>query len=231
MAVILVMASLGAALLWWQHEQPVQQAPVPAPQANGWPLTGAEDKGLAQAAGSVQAVGDVRPADFSEEDWAALNRALAHEPNQAQERARLVSYLRFQRSVATWRQMQDGPATAERQALAREVVAQVPDHVAKREVNAGEALMVLNAMAADIEPDTTRRTAWLADQQKRLQATQTEAEASALKAEKQKNEDFARQQAEIVAQWESTPVANRDPVTLERQLQLLRDKVYGSTPN
>lgn len=180
------------------------------------------------AASGAEVVGETRPADFSQADWDALNRALADQPNKVQERARLVSYLRFQRAVAQWREMQDSPRTADRQSLAREVVAQMPGHVANGEVHAGEALSILATMAPDIEPDPARRTAWLDEQKKRLQATQTEAEVQVLKAEKARNEDFASQEAAIVAKWQSTPEASRDPVTLAHQLQALREKVYGT---
>lgn len=60
-----------------------------------------------------------------------------------------------------------------------------------------------------------------------MQGTQTEDQAKALQEEKRKNEDFARQQAELVARWQKSPVAEQDPATLERQLQALREKVYG----
>lgn len=225
---IALLAAAAAAMWWWRDQAVDVQTAAPASSASGpsaWPMS-------AQVGGGVsplpEVVGDARPADFSQADWDALNRALANEPNPAQERARLVSYLRFQRAVAQWREMQSGPASSQRQSLARDVVAQLPGHVANGEVHAGEALTILASLGPDIEPDPARRSAWLDEQKKRLQATQTDAQAQALKAEKARNEDFAAQEAEIVARWQSTPEASRDPVTLEHQLQALREKVYGS---
>lgn len=227
LATVLV-AAVAAAMWWWPDQGAEVQATVAPSTASGmgaWPLSA--QVGSSGASPLPEVVGDARPADFSQADWDALNRALANEPNQSQERTRLVSYLRFQRAVAQWREWQSGPVTSQRQSLARDVVAQLPGHVANGEVHAGEALTILASLAPDIEPDPTRRTAWLDEQKARMQATQTEAQAQALKAEKAKNEDFAAQEAVIVARWQSTPEASRDPVTLENQLQALREKVYG----
>lgn len=204
-----------------------QKALAPAP--NGmWPSAGPGGAGDGQGFIPKGPVGETRPADFSQEDWDALNKALENEPNKAQERSRLVAYLRFQRAVSKFSEMKDGPNVAERQALARELVQALPSHVASGEVNSGEATLLLTAVANDLEPDPAKRQAWVEAQRAQLQGTQSEEQARALQEEKRKNEDFARQQAELVARWQKSPVAEQDPATLERQLQALREKVYGN---
>lgn len=173
-------------------------------------------------------VGETRPADITQDAWDALNKALENDPNKAQERQRLVSYLRFQRAVTQWSEMKDGPNVAGRQALARELVDQLPAHAGNGEVNSGEASLLLRALAGDLEPDPTKQQAWINSQMSRLQGTQSEAQAKALADEKRKNDEFAALQADLVAKWQNTPTANRDPATLESQLQALREKVYGA---
>ncbi|MGQ0599045.1 hypothetical protein [Aquabacterium sp.] len=229
---LLALAVLAVGVyIWLRHgqaqsdqdqDQP-QKALAPAP--NGmWPSAGA-----AGAEGFIPKgpVGETRPADFSQEDWDALNKALENEPNKARERNRLVAYLRFQRAVSKWSEMKDGPNVAERQGLARELVQQLPSHVANGEINSGEATLLLTAVAADLEADPAKRQAWVEAQHTQLQGTQSPEQDKALQEEQRKNEDFARQQAEVVARWQKSPVAEQDPATLERQLQALREKVYG----
>lgn len=210
-----------------QDQEQRQKALAPAP--NGmWPSAGAAGAGDGQGFIPKGPVGETRPADFTQDDWDALNKALEHEPNKAQERNRLVAYLRFQRAVSKWSEMKDSPNVAERQGLARELVQQLPSHVARGEINSGEASLLLTAVANDLEADPAKRQAWVEAQRAQLQGTQTEEQAKALQEDKRKNEDFARQQAEVVAHWQKSPVAEQDPATLERQLQALREKVYGS---
>lgn len=211
-----------------QHAKALAPAPNDTKGTNGiWPSAGLN--GQADGAGFIAKgpVGESKPADFSQEDWDALNKALEKEPNKAQERNRLVNYLRFQRAVAKWSQMKDGPNVAERQSLARELVQEMPTHVANGEINSGEATLLLTAVAADLESDPAKRQAWVDAQRAKLQGTQSEAQTAALQEEKRKNEEFARLQAEVVARWQKSSVAEQDPATLERQLQALREKVFG----
>lgn len=232
---LLVPAALAVgAYLWWQHEQQAvgeqgQHAKALAPAPGGmWPTAG---PGSGEGGRYIPngPVGDAKPADFAQEDWDALNKALEHDPNKVQERNRLVSYLRFQRAVSKWSEMKDGPNIAERQGLARELLGQLPSHVANGEVNAGEATLLLTAVANDLESDPSKRQAWVEAQRTQLLSTQSPEQTKALQEEKQKNEIFAAQQAEIVARYQKLPPASQDPAALEAQLQALREKVYGGS--
>lgn len=173
------------------------------------------------------AVGDTRPADITPDDWDALNKALASDPHPAQERQRLVAFMRFQRAVTQWSEMKDGPNVAARQALARELVDQLPLHVGNGETNSGEAFMMLRAVAGDLEPDPAKQQAWMDAQISKLSHASTDVQAKAIAAEKRQNAEFASLQAELVAKWQGLPVARRDPADLAAQLQALREKVYG----
>lgn len=222
----------ACAYLWWQQSHQLDGEQAQAQQAKAvshttggmWPSAGPGEGGSFIPKGPV---GDVKPADFSQEEWDTLNQALEREPNKVQERNRLVSYLRFQRAVTKWSEMKDSPNVAERQGLARELVQQLPGHVANGEVNAGEAAMLLTAMATDLEPDPARRQAWVESQRNQLTSTQSPEQARALQEEKHRNEVFAAAQAEIVARYQKLPPASQDPAVLEAQLQALREKVFG----
>lgn len=222
-----------ATLAWWVSDrgEALQQGrggTAASSSASLWPMQASVGQAPDPLLIPREPVSDARPADFTPEDWAMLNKALEGLPDKAQERNRLVAYLRFQRGVSQWRELQGDPNVAGRQALARALLELLPPHVAQGEVNAGEALMMLGALAQDLEPDPARRPAWVDAQRLRLQGTQTDAQRKVLDDERRKNEQFAAQQAEIVARWQSSPEASQDPQTLEQQLQALREKVYGS---
>lgn len=228
---VVALAAAGA-YVWLQHSAGVGTEggahPLALAPAGGWPITASTGSGDGQPLIPRGSVGESRPADIAPDAWDALNKALENDPNKAQERQRLVSYLRFQRAVTQWSEMKDGPNVAGRQALARELVDQLPLHAGNGEVNTGEVSLLLRALAPDLEPDAAKQQAWVDAQMNRLQGTQSEAQTKALAAEKRKNDEFAALQADLVAKWQNSPTANRDPATLEAQLQALREKVYGA---
>lgn len=232
-----MLAALAAALaaagyVWWARGQAQaelaasQHAQQASAQTSAWPA-GAMAGGQEQVSiPKDPVVGDNRPSDITQEAWDALNKALANEPNKEKERNRLVSYLRYQRAVAQWSEMKDSPNVAGRQALARELSDQMPGHVANGEVNSGEANLLLAAIVRDIEPDPAKQQAWIENQRKALQSTQTPEQAQALAEEQRKNKQFEQEQNELVNRWRNSPAAEQDPATLEKQLQALREKIY-----
>lgn len=227
---VVAVVAAGAYVAWQHTVSGVDGTTHPqamAPASGGWPITATAGNSDGQPLIPRGPVGDSRPADIAQDAWDALNKALENEPNKAQERQRLVSYLRFQRAVTQWSEMKDGPNVTGRQALARELVDQLPLHAGNGEVNSGEASLLLRALAVDMEPDAGKQQAWVDQQLGRLKGSQSEAQVKALADEKRKNDEFAALQADLVAKWQSTPTANRDPATLEAQLQALREKVYG----
>lgn len=227
----LAAVAAAAAYVWWargqaQNEMAASQhAEQASAQSGAWSARAAAGEEQV-AIPKDPVVGDNRPSDITPEAWDALNKALANEPNKEKERNRLVSYLRYQRAVAQWSEMKDSPNVAGRQALARELVEQMPQHMANGEVNAGEANLLLAAIVRDIEPDPAKQQAWIEAQRKALQSTQTPEQAKALEDERRKNEQFAIEQKKLVDEWRNAPVAEQDPATLEKRLQALREKIY-----
>lgn len=230
--VLLAVAVAAGGYVWWARQQAqaeleVSQQAQAAKQPTPWAMGATADGGQASPFFPKEPLGDTRPPDITQDAWDALNKALANEPNKDKERNRLVSYLRFQRAVAQWSEMKDSPDVAGRQALARELAQQLPQHVANSEVNAGEANLLLTAIARDMAPDPAKQQAWVEAQRKALQSTQTPEQAKALEDERRKNKQFAEEQDAIVAEWRNAPAAQQDPATLEKRLQALREKIYG----
>jgi hypothetical protein len=226
--VLLVLAALAVA--WWMQGRASNEPVVQASASDGrsaWPTAPTAAEETDKLMFSKEPVGEARPADFSQSTWDTLNSALANAPNKDQERTRVVSYLRFQRAVSKWGEMTSGPATPERVELAHQLMDEMPTHVANGEVNPSEAMAAVTAMAMDMEPDASKRTAWIESQRARLKPTETPAQAQAQQAEKDKLKRFEEEKAAITSRWMSSPEANRDPATLESQLQALRERVFG----
>lgn len=230
---LLPVALIALAAVWWARqpaEQAQQAAAVPDTGRSVWPTapSATSDDEADKLLFSKERVGEARPADFTQDAWDTLNKALAGNTNKDEERNRLVSYLRFQRAVTKWGEMTNGPATPERVELARQVMQEMPTHVGNGEVNAGEAMMAVTAMAMDLEPDPARRAAWIEAQRERLKATETPEQAKAVREEQDKVKKFEAEKDAITARWMSSHEPGSDPATLQEQIDALRARTFGS---
>mgnify|MGYP006162592223 CR=1 FL=1 len=124
---ILVLAALGMGALilgiWWPWGA-TSGLPVDAEThrvAVGSPLAG---QGRPQVGGHPEdastTAGDGLPEGLSEEQWHALNQALAHHPDREREKKRVLAYLRFEQKVlalqaldfTTFASLYNGPGQA-----------------------------------------------------------------------------------------------------------------------
>jgi hypothetical protein len=230
---LLPVALIAIAVVWWVRQPVVHDEPVAAaPDAgrSAWPTTPGttSDDEADKLLFSKERVGEAKPADFTQSAWDTLNKALASNPNKDEERNRLVSYLRFQRAVTKWGEMTNGPSTPERVELAREVMQEMPTHVANGEVNPGEAMMAATAMAVDLEPDEAKRAAWIEAQRARLRATESPEQAKAVRDEQDKVKKFEAEKDAITARWMSSHEPGSDPATLQEQIDALRARTFDS---
>jgi len=230
---LLPVAAIAIAVVWWVQKPAegvqAQAASAVADGRSAWPTTpstGSDDE-ADKLLFSKAHVGEAKPADFTQDAWDTLNKALASTPNKDQERDRLVSYLRFQRAVSKWGEMTNGPATPERVALARQVVDEMPTHVGNGEVNPAEAIAAVTAMAMDLEPDASKRAAWIDAQRERFKSTETPEQAKALSDEQAKVKQFEAEKAAITVNWMKSHEAGSDPATLQEQIDALRVRTFG----
>jgi hypothetical protein len=158
------------------------------------------------------------PPGVSAEQWARLQKELAGQP---QELRRLAGYYTFSDALERYRSGRDSLPAAERQALARTLDAGLDERLRQRELNIGEARMIKMAVLQELLADDAQR----ADAMARWQAEQAAAnpaDTSQLARER----SFLQQQAAVVAAWQATPVAQRDPQALERELDALRRAAF-----
>jgi hypothetical protein len=230
---LLPVALIALAVVWWtrQPAEPDQQTVAVADSGRSiWPTApgGTSDDEADKLLFSKEKVGEAKPADFTQNAWDTLNKALESNPNKDEERNRLVSYLRFQRAVTKWGEMTNGPATPERVELARQVMQEMPTHVSNGEVNPGEAMMAVTAMAMDLEPDEAKRAAWIEAQRARMKAMESPEQAKALRDEQDKVKKFEAEKDAITARWMSSHEPGSDPATLQEQIDALRARTFGS---
>lgn len=226
--------AVGGGVWWWQSHQDAEQAAeaassVQAPTASG-PQRPVFTTPVASTgpASAPTVLPDGRPSDFTPEDWAALKAAMSSQPNGQAEMARVVAYLRFQRSFEQWQALADSRDAAKRHALAESLLTQLPERMNKGEVTSGEALLLSNALLTDLQPDENLREARLADMRTRLQASVPQSDAEQAARDREKLRDYQRLASAIMADWESKPEASRSQVALERDLAAARLSVYGN---
>ena len=172
---------------------------------------------------------DGRPSDFSPEDWAALKAAMSTQANSKAELERVVAYLRFQRNFEKWQSLADSRDVQQRHLIAQNLLDQLPERLTKGEVTMGEALVLSSALVADMEPDARLREQQLIALRGKLDAVAPRADAEQLARDAERQAEFKRRQAAIVAAWQAKPEGSRDQAALERDLETARRAVYGNT--
>jgi len=170
--------------------------------------------------GGSAAVDARPPGRLSAAQWRTISDRIEPGPGHDSELARIASLLAFQDSVARLRELRDDPAAAdERRRLAREIDAGIELHLARREATGPEAMQLKTAVLAELEPDASARLSQLQAFRQRISAENPPANDPRVAA-------YQRQEAAIVAEWQSGPESQRDPAVLARRLQQLQVAVF-----
>lgn len=224
-------AVAGAAAWWWSnaHDEGalgIAKTNVPASEWTGANVSAQRVESALVA--PPPALNDGRPADFSPEDWAALKDAVAKNPEPKKELERIVRYLRFQRGFEQWQNLKDSPDVAQRQDLAKHLLAQVPERLRNGETTMGEALMLNAALWADLEPDEQIRKQRIEEAKAILAQAAPKPDPQQVAEDASKLAEYKRREAAIVADWQAQPIAQRDQAKLEAALESARRAVYAS---
>ncbi len=167
------------------------------------------------------------PAGLTASQWQAISARIDPGPGHDAEMARIGALLEDQRRVARLRDLRDAtdPASvAERRALAVQLDAGLEGHLALREITGPEAVQLKTAVLADLAPDPAQRAQRLQAWQQAWSGAHPPAVADPRVA------DYQRQEAAVVADWQSRPAAQRDPAELARRLQRLQVAVFNPGP-
>lgn len=191
------------------------------PLFSGWRQAGQANFDEAGQAANTPPPNWVLATEPSEHEVQALQSALADRPDKDSELARLLEYTRFQKQVALWSELQNGPMNSERSTLIQHLLEVLPDHYSRGELLGPQALLMAKALIQEIEPNPRARNSLLAEAKSRLEQQNHTIDESQL-ASQTAYESFQEQQKQIVSEYEASPVEQHNPLLLEARLDAAR---------
>ena len=218
----------------WSPKTQHTPRPVALPQPAAVP------KPLAQASVPLPQP-DAAPADVPAVEWQRLQAAIGDAPADHDKLMQAAAYLGFRHRVQRWNNMRlaSDPLDA-RQALATQLLAELPTHWQRGELNGAEAQGLWNELRSELglpeDPSGQALIQAATPAQAQTGADAGAGDAQAQQAAAAQAEDarrlaaFKSGQAQIVQQWMATPTAQRDPKALQAQLDALRRQSFDSPP-
>lgn len=185
---------------------------------------------LASAAAAAPAAPALGPAERSL-DVAALRKEFAGRPDAQAEVQRIVAFARFRDRVAAYGAGKDGMSATERTRLAREILAELPEHVARHEIVPVQAQAMTAALLTDAEADSAARAAQLEASRRQWDAYSRQTVGPS-PAEDPRFQAYARQSRDIVQQVQSSvPDPQQQQIEIAQRLKALRVQLFDHTPS
>lgn len=214
-------AAIAAAVAIWRYESPTQAAAAS-------PATSGAAVNTAQAASTdTPALTTVAPGPAERRlDLDALRRSLAGHPDADAELQRIVAFARFRDEITAYGNGRDRLPPAERAALARRILDELPEHVARNEIVPVQAEALSVALLTDANADPATRGAAIQSmrQQWDAYARQTVGPSP---AQDPRFQDYARQSRDIVRQVQaSVPDPVQQQAVIAQRLQALRVELF-----
>ena len=149
-----LLAAVVIAVAVWRVERPSAATDVPA-AASGTSIahTSSPSATTAQPTPTTQTGPAERALDLD-----ALRKALAGRPDAQAQLQRIVAFARFRDLVAAYGNGKQDMSAAERTRLARQIIAELPQHVALNEVLPAQAQAMTAALLIDADPDPLTRS-------------------------------------------------------------------------
>lgn len=223
---VALLAALG---IWWPHDdepgpQEQEQAAITRPLFAGWIQPGQNNFGPAGRephAGASQQPHWVLATEPSEQEIQAIESTLADHPDKDSELSRLVDHSRFQKRVALWNELQNGPMNSERATLGQHLLKVLPDHYSRGELLGRQALMMAKALIQDLEPNPQLQHTRLAEARSALEKQAPVIDQSALVAQSAA-ESFQQQQKPTPAAHDAEPAEPANTLQLEARADTTR---------
>ncbi|AOJ67043.1 phospholipase C accessory protein PlcR [Burkholderia ubonensis] len=216
-------AAIAAAVAILRYESPTQTAAAS-------PATSGAAANAAQAASTdtpAPTMNTIAPGPAERRlDLDALRRSLAGRPDADAELQRIVAFARFRDEIAAYGNGRDRLPPAERAALARRILDELPEHVARNEIVPvqAEALSVALLTDANAAPATRGAAIQSMRQQWDAYARQTVGPSP---AQDPRYQDYARQSRDIVRQVQaSVPDPVQQQAVIAQRLQALRVELF-----
>ncbi|WP_423761720.1 phospholipase C accessory protein PlcR [Burkholderia sp. NLJ2] len=219
-------AAIGVAVAIWRYE-----AATPAEAASsGTPGAAASTQSVAADAfgtGAAMPGPEERRLDVD-----ALRRSLAERPDADAEVQRIVAFARFRDEVAAYGDRRNSLPQAERTALARRILDELPDHVARNEIVPVQAEALSAALLTDTEADPATRGAAIRSMRAQWDAYAQQtvgpspAQDPRYLAYEQQSRDVIRQVQASIAD------PDRQQTVIAQRLQALRVQLFdGASPS
>ncbi|WP_322066926.1 phospholipase C accessory protein PlcR [Burkholderia ubonensis] len=213
-------AAIAAAVAIWRYESPTQAAASPA-------TSGAAANAAQAASADTPAPPPIAPGPAERRlDLDALRRSLAGRPDADAELQRIIAFARFRDEITAYGNGRDRLPPAERAALARRILDELPEHVARNEIVPVQAEALGVALLTDANADPATRGAAIQSmrQQWDAYARQTVGPSP---AQDPRYQDYARQSRDIVLQVQaSVPDPVQQQAVIAQRLQALRVQLF-----
>lgn len=158
----LIAASL-IALAVWRYEQPSEAAADVDARTSERNRTAPASSPMPSpsSAKHIEAIPSTAEAGSSERqiDLAGLRKALEGQPDAEAQVQRVIAFARFRDRVAAYGKGKGAMSATERARVARDILAELPEHVARNEIVPVQAQVMTAALLIDAEPDPLARNA------------------------------------------------------------------------
>jgi len=166
-------------------------------------------------------------------DVSALRATLAGQPDTDAQVRRIVALARFRDQIAAYASSGQAVPDVERARRARELLAELPEHVAHNEILPVQAQAITAALLNDAEPDPATRAAKIEDARAQWDAYARQTVGPS-PARDPRALAYAQQSKNIVAQVQSsTPDPAQQQAIIAQRLQALRVQLFdrASSPD
>ncbi|AJY30590.1 phospholipase C accessory protein PlcR [Burkholderia thailandensis 34] len=222
--IALLLAMIGVAVAGWRYVSPSQTAVARPVRSDA--VSDARGGALADAADETRA--DAGPSE-RRLDLAALRKSLAGRDDAQVQLQRIVAFARFRDRIAAYGEGRNSMPAAERARLARQILAELPEHVARNEIVPVQAEALSAALLADATADSDTRGAAIQSmrQQWDAYARQTVGPSP---ASDPRYLAYARQSRDIVRQVQASGTdADQQQAVIAQRLQALRVQLFDQT--
>lgn len=221
----LLVAAIGAAVAVWRYETPSQAAASRPLRSDA---TASVQGGSPVRAAAVDALVTAGPAERAL-DLATLRKSLTGRQDAEAQVQRVVEFARFRDRVAAYGNGRNSLPEAERARLARAILAELPEHVARNEILPVQAEALSVALLTDAESDPAARNAAIraAQQQWDAYARQTVGPSP---AQDPRYSIYAQQSRDIIQQVQaSVSDPAQQQIVITQRLQALRVQLFDNT--
>ncbi|KVM83054.1 phospholipase C accessory protein PlcR [Burkholderia stagnalis] len=219
-----IVAAIVAVVAAWRYASPLQAS---AAQSGAAAATAANALN-GPADGSAQAAPGPEERRL---DLDALRRSLAARPDADAELQRIVAFARFRDTVAAYGNGRNSLPDAERAALARRILDELPEHVARHEIVPVQAEALGAALLTDVHADAATRGAAIRSMREQWDAYARQTVGPS-PAQDPRYLAYAQQSREIVRQAQaSVPDPALQQAVIAQRLQALRVELFdGAAP-